>query len=126
MTQRWNTLAHVIAFLALVSAFGCTSSRAEFPKGTYSAASASEEQWEAVFADQSRFRVTRNGKAGVEGQYVSTAKRIVFSNEKGPEACGNETGTYKSKRNGETLTLKAVEEPCAGRRNVMQRLIARK
>lgn len=125
MMQIRNTLAHFIALLALVAAFGCTSDEAEFPKGTYSAASASDEQWEVVFADQSRFRVTRNGRTGVEGQYVATAKRVVFSNEKGPDACGNETGTYKWKRNRDTLMLAAVEEPCRGRRNVMQRLIAR-
>lgn len=126
MTQRWNTLVHVVTFLVLVSAFGCTSSKAEFPKGTYSAASVSEDRWEVIFADQGRFRVTRNGKTGVEGHYASTAKRVVFSNEKGPDACGNETGTYNWKRDADTLTLKAVEEPCGGRRNVMQRLIARK
>ncbi len=114
MTHTWNALAHFIAFLALVSAFGCTSSKAEFPKGTYSAVS--DEQWEVVFADQSRFRVTRNGKIGAEGQYVSTAKRVVFSNEKGPDGCGNESGTYKWKRHGDTLSLAAVEEPCRGRR----------
>jgi hypothetical protein len=124
MTQTRNTPALFVAFL--VSAFGCTSSNAEFPMGTYLAASVSDERWEVMFADQGQFRVIRNGKTGVEGQYVSTAKRVVFSNEKGPDACGNETGTYKWKRNGDTLMLAAVEEPCRGRRNVMQRLIARK
>ncbi len=126
MRQSWNILAHLVTALTLVSAFGCTSGGAELPKGTYSAASVSDERWEIVFADPGRFRVTRSGKTGVEGQYISTANRIVFSNEKGPDACGNETGTYKWKRNGDTLMLAAVEEPCRGRRNVMQRLIARK
>ena len=124
MTQTRNTLTLFAALL--MSAFGCTSSNAEFPKGTYLAASVSDERWEVIFAEQGQFRVSRNGKTGVEGQYVSTAKRVVFSNEKGPDACGNETGTYKWKRNGDTLVLAAVEEPCVGRRNVMQRLLAQK
>lgn len=125
MMQRWNTLTHFVAFLALVSAFGCTSSTDEFPKGTYSAASVSDEQWEVVFADQGRFRVTRNGETAVEGEYATTADHIVFSNEKGPDACGAETGAYDWRRDGDTLILAAVDEPCEGRRNVMQRLVAR-
>ncbi len=126
MTQRWNTLAHVIAFMALTPAFGCKSSEAEFPKGTYAAVSLSDEQWEVVFADQGRFRVTRNGKAAVEGQYASTTDRVVLSNETGPDSCGEESGTYTWKRDGDILTLMAVEELCDGRRNVMRRLITRK
>ncbi|CAN5876166.1 hypothetical protein BH23GEM5_BH23GEM5_16900 [soil metagenome] len=126
MMQQWNTPAQMVAFLAFVSAFGCTTSKAEFPKGTYSSVSTSHEHWDVVFADQSRFHVTRDGRIGVEGQYVSTANRVVFSNEKGPDGCGNETGTYNWRRNGDTLRLTAVQEPCVGRRNVMQRLVARK
>lgn len=126
MWQSWNILAHVVAALTLLSAFGCTSRETEFPKGIYSAPQISDERWEVVFADQGRFRVTRNGRTAVEGQYASTANRIAFSNETGPDACGNETGTYGWKRKRDSLVLAAVNEPCDGRRNVMQRLVARK
>ncbi len=121
-----NVPAHVVTSLALASALGCTFGGAAFPKGTYSATSVRDEQWEVVFADQSRFRVTRNGKTTVEGRYASTANRIVFSSERGPDACGNETGTYRWKRNGDILMLTAVSEPCGGRRKVMQQLMAQK
>ena len=126
MAQLRNTLAHFIAFAALVSAVGCTSRGTEFPRGVYSAARISEERWEIVFADQGRFHVIRNGKTTVQGRYASTASRIVFSNERGPDACGNDTGTYRWKRSGDMLTLTAVSEPCGGRHNVMQRLLAQK
>ena len=126
MMHQWNMIAPVIAFLAVVSAFGCTSGGAEFPKGTYSAASVSDERWEVVFADHGQFRVIRNGMAAVEGQYTSTADRVVFSSETGPDSCGSDTGTYRWKRNEGTLILTAVDEPCLGRRNVMQQLMAQK
>jgi hypothetical protein len=69
------------------------------------------------------FAVLRNGEYAVEGTIRIAGARITFSDLIGPFRCkGSQArGTYRWILQGRTLTLRAVKDPCAGRKTVLSR-----
>lgn len=74
--------------------------------------------WTVQFLPIGAYEIDRNALAVVIGHSKTSATEIVFANETGPFACKN-AGKYRWALRGKKLTLKAVQDSCAGRRTVL-------
>lgn len=70
---------------------------------------------------QKRFAITRNRQPAIAGSVAITAKKITFHDLSGPFKCAasQAVGTYGWHIHGNSLTLTAVKDPCAGRKAVL-------
>ena len=77
-------------------------------------------KWELILTDEGPFTLLQNGEVVVHGSYTVTDTNISFSDSEGKLACQEQdAGVYTAVLDKETLTLKLVEDNCAGRRIVM-------
>lgn len=69
------------------------------------------------------FAVMRSGEHAVEGTIRIAGNRITFSDLIGPFRCRGPqaVGIYRWRLAGQTLTLRPIRDPCAGRRTVLSR-----
>jgi hypothetical protein len=102
--------APAVASAPLSGAFGTTIRGA-----TPAALNAS---WTVIFLPNGAYQIDRNHLAVVIGQGTGSAATLVFTHEHGPFACKS-TGKYRWSLSGKKLTLKVVQDTCAGRRVVL-------
>jgi len=83
-----------------------------FPAGKYKAGEISIQ-----FDTHGNVKVSQGDRALVDGKYTANGDQIRLTDESGPMACakGEESGTYRWKREGDTLTFSKVEDRCDGR-----------
>jgi hypothetical protein len=83
-----------------------------FPTGKYKAGEISIQ-----FDGHGNVKVSQGDRVLVDGQYIADGDQIKLTDESGPMACskGEETGTYRWKHEGGTLTFSKVEDRCDGR-----------
>jgi hypothetical protein len=83
-----------------------------FPTGKYKAGEISIQ-----FDDRGHVKVSQGDRALVDGEYTTNADQLKLTDKSGPMACpkDEETGTYRWKYQGSTLTLSKVEDRCDGR-----------
>jgi hypothetical protein len=74
--------------------------------------------WTVNLLPNGAYSIDRNHHAVVIGRDTRSAATIVFAHEYGPFACKN-TGKYRWSLSGKKLTLKVVQDSCAGRRIVL-------
>jgi hypothetical protein len=74
--------------------------------------------WTVNLLPNGAYSIDRNNHAVVIGRDTMLAATIVFGHEYGPFACKN-TGKYRWALSGKKLTLKVVQDSCAGRRTVL-------
>ncbi len=74
--------------------------------------------WTVNLLPNGAYSIDRNHHAVVIGRDTRSAATIVFAHEYGPFACKN-TGKYRWSLSGKKLTLKVVQDSCAGRRTVL-------
>jgi hypothetical protein len=74
--------------------------------------------WIVNLLPNGAYSIDRNHHAVVIGRGTRTAATIVFGHEYGPFACKS-TGKYRWSLSGKRLTLKVVQDSCAGRRTVL-------
>ncbi len=74
--------------------------------------------WVVSLLPNGAYSIDRNHHAVVIGRDTRTAATIVFGHEYGPFACKS-SGKYKWSLSGKKLTLKVVQDSCAGRRTVL-------
>jgi hypothetical protein len=74
--------------------------------------------WTVNLLPNGAYSIDRNHHAVVIGRDTRSAATRVFAHEYGPFACKN-TGKYRWSLSGKKLTLKVVQDSCAGRRTVL-------
>jgi len=100
--------ASVISMMAVPLAVAAP----KFPTGKYQAGDISIQ-----FDNHGHVSVSQGERALVDGQYVANGDQVKLTDESGPMACskGEETGTYRWKYDGDTITFTKVEDRCDGR-----------
>lgn len=99
--------------LMLAIATPLAQAGSSFPTGEYVSGSITMR-----FGDDGVTRVMSGGKVVVEAAYSASDDQIRITDKSGPWACtnqGEETGVYRWKYAGGTLSLTAVEDRCKGR-----------
>jgi len=74
--------------------------------------------WTVNLVPNGAYSIDRNHHAVVIGRDTRSAATIVFGHEYGPFACKS-SGKYRWSLSGKKLTLKLVQDSCAGRRTVL-------
>jgi hypothetical protein len=74
--------------------------------------------WTVNLLTNGAYSIDRNHHAVVIGRDTRSAATIVFGHEYGPFACKS-SGKYRWSLSGKKLTLKVVQDSCAGRRTVL-------
>ena len=80
-----------------------------FPLGSYRADRSSFGPTELTFSPQGAFVITLADNSRM-GSYVVNGDQVVVTTDDGP--CANEPATYHWELHGNTLTLKAIHDPC--------------
>src|ERR1700751_3429339 len=116
MQSRHTRFAHSAARLtaAIGAAFVTllVFAAATFPSGTYVSGGM------AATFDGGHFRVKQGETGQVEGDYATHGDQIQLTDKRGPWACttaGEETGAYRWKYDGGTLTFSEVSDRCKDR-----------
>jgi hypothetical protein len=83
-----------------------------FPTGKYKAGEISIQ-----FDAHGNVKLSQGDRALVDGHYMANGDQIKLTDKSGPMACskGEETGTYRWKHEGDTLTFSKLEDRCDGR-----------
>ncbi len=83
--------------------------------------------WKLRFAASGSYVISKAGKTLVAGKATFKGAVVTFHDLSGPASCtgSQATGVYTWTRMASSLRLKAVEEPCAGRRFVLERRFRR-
>jgi hypothetical protein len=78
-------------------------------------------RWSLVLKQNGKFETKRNGVTVVRGLAVAAKGKLALTDQSGSYACKGleRAGTYTYKLVGRTLTLKALLDPCSGRKTVM-------
>lgn len=77
--------------------------------------------WKLKLKQDGTFELSRNGVVVVRGVAAGVSGRLAIGDRSGPFKCtgAQRAAVYMYTLRGQTLTLKPVIEPCAGRRSVL-------
>jgi hypothetical protein len=83
--------------------------------------------WKLRFAPNGSYVISKAGRTLVAGKATFNGATVTFHDVSGPASCIGMAaiGSYTWAITGNKLRLKAVREPCAGRRFVLTRTFAR-
>ncbi len=98
---------------AIAAAVAVPALAADFPAGTYSG-----PQFTLSFDGNGHFHGSLKGVVKVEGDYTVSGDQLQFTDKSGEWACtrpGEQTGTYRWKSEGDTLTFGKVNDACRDR-----------
>lgn len=99
----------LIPCIALAAASSALA--ADFPTGTYTQAG-----FTLAFDGNGHFRGSQKGAVKVEGDYATSGDQLKFTDRSGAWACpASQTGTYRWKSEGDTLTFSKVSDACKDR-----------
>jgi hypothetical protein len=79
--------------------------------------------WKLRFAASGSYVISKAGQTLVAGKATFKGTVVAFHDLSGPASCvgAQAVGSYTWTRAGTSLRLKAVKDPCAGRRFVLER-----
>src|SRR5690242_18088222 len=103
------------ALFATTTALAAASSAsaADFPGGSYTMQGVTLN-----FDGNGHFRGSQKDAVKVEGDYAVSGDQMTFTDTSGPWACPpKQSGTYRWKSDGDTLTFSKVSDACKDRVN---------
>ncbi len=121
MKGQWKNIV-VVALVLMLTAVGCASSATltpqptpkpttpDFPVGTFAAGS-----WVWEFRADGTQIASKSGALYEDGTYTVTGNQIIVQDTRGIY-CGEPKGIYTWAFDGKVLTFKVIDDPCAGRR----------
>ncbi|HEY7642365.1 MAG TPA: hypothetical protein VH814_21710 [Steroidobacteraceae bacterium] len=116
--KRTMTFAASLLAATVATTTATPALAADLAAGTYAASGI-----DLTFDGNGHFRGSQKDAVVVEGEYKATGDQLEFADKSGPWACpAAQTGTYRWKSTGDTLTFSKVSDACSER---VQSLTAR-
>lgn len=110
--KRATSILAAFLFATTATLIGASSaSAADFPAGSYSLSGVT-----LSFDGNGHFRGSQKDTVKVEGDYTVQGDQLKVTDRSGPWACpAEQTGVYRWKSEGDTLTLSKITDACADR-----------
>ncbi|MDX1624109.1 MAG: hypothetical protein R3199_09015 [Gemmatimonadota bacterium] len=75
--------------------------------------------WRLALAEDGSYRIHRDGQLAVFGSYTVESDRVTLHDEGGPGACDEPVAAYRWSSPGRDLSLRVIDDDCAGRTRVL-------